>query len=236
MTTTPIRPAIRRARPEDVPFLAWVVLAAARSHLPRGFWDLFAADDEARAHALAEQLLGADEPSWWHWSLFWIAEHEGRPGAALSGFDPAQLAAPDAAVPAAAAAAGFDRAALAAAFARCAPMFACFHEPAPDAWIVESVATRPEARGLGLGAALVAHVLAEGRERGHDLAQLSLMLGNEAAQRLYERHGFAISAEKRSPAFEAALGCPGIALMSCRRRAGQSGAVAHPRGAPGPLG
>jgi ribosomal protein S18 acetylase RimI-like enzyme len=42
------------------------------------------------------------------------------------------------------------------------------------------------------------------------------MIGNTPAQRLYERHGFAISAEKRSPEFEAALGCPGIALMTCR--------------------
>jgi ribosomal protein S18 acetylase RimI-like enzyme len=207
---------IRRATPGDAPFLAWVVLAAARSHLPRGFWDLFVGDDEPRALALAEQLLRADTPSWWHWSLFWIAEHEGRPGAALSGFDPTRLAAPDAAVPAAAAAAGFDRAALAAAFARCAPMFGCFHEPEPEAWVVESVATRPEARGLGFGAALVARVLEEGRERGHVFAQLSLMIGNAPAQRLYERHGFAITAEKRSAAFEAALGCPGIARMSGR--------------------
>jgi hypothetical protein len=62
----------------------------------------------------------------------------------------------------------------------------------------------------------VAHVLEEGRAHGHGVAQLSLMIGNAPAQRLYERHGFAISAEKRSPAFESALGCPGIALMSRR--------------------
>lgn len=207
---------IRRATPDDVPFLAWVVVAAARSHLPRGFWDLFAGDDEPRALALAERLLRADAPSWWHGSLFWIAEHEGRPGAALSGFDPTRLAAPAAALPVAAAAAGFDRAGLAAALERCTPLFGCFHEPAPEAWVVESVATRPEARGRGLGAALVAHVLAEGRARGHAVAQLSLMIGNTPAQRLYERHGFAISAEKRSPDFAAALGCPGIAQMTCR--------------------
>jgi len=78
------------------------------------------------------------------------------------------------------------------------------------------VATRTEARGAGLGAARLAHVLAEGRARGHALAQLSLMIGNAPAQRLYERHGFAISAEKRSGDFETALGCPGLALMTCR--------------------
>jgi ribosomal protein S18 acetylase RimI-like enzyme len=207
---------IRRATPADAPFLAWISLAAARSHLPRGFWDLFAGDDTDRRRALLEQLLLADEPSWWHWSGFWIAEHEGRPGAALSGFDPARLAAPDLAVHAAARAAGFDRAALGEAFARCTPMFSCMHEPSRGAWIVESDATRPEARGAGLGAALVEHVVAEGRGHGHAQAELSLMIGNEPAQRLYERHGFAISAEKRSEGFEAALGCPGIAKMTRR--------------------
>jgi hypothetical protein len=92
---------IRRAHPDDAPFLAWVVLASARSHLARGFWDLFVPEGEAERLALAEQLVLAEEPSWWHWSLFWIAEHGGRAGAALSGFDPTRLVAPNAAMPAA---------------------------------------------------------------------------------------------------------------------------------------
>lgn len=206
---------IRRATPEDARFLAWVTLAAARSHLPRGFWDLFVPESEEARTALVERLLLADEASWWHWSLFWIAERDGRPGAALAGFDPARLVPPNTAVLAAATASGIDREGLSEALKRCAPVFACFHEAAPGAWIVESVATRPEARGAGLGAALVAHVLAEGQGKGHSLAQLSLMIGNAPAQRLYARHGFAITAEKRDAGFEAALGGPGIAQMSC---------------------
>src|SRR5690606_11989597 len=182
---------------------------------PRGFWDLLLPESEARRLALAERLLLADEPSWWHWSRFWIAARDGRPGAALSGFDPARLAPPDRAVIEALAAEGIVGAAQADAFRRCAPMLACFHEPSPGAWVVESVATRPEARGAGFGGALLAHVLAEGRAAGHGLAQLSMMIGNAPAQRLYERHGFAIVAEKRSAALEAALSCPGIAQMSC---------------------
>ena len=206
---------IRRATPADAPFLAGTVLAAARSHLPRGFWDLLLPDSEAQRLALAERLLLAGEPSWWHWSGFWIAARDGRPGAALSGFDPARLAAPDRAVTAALAAEGIVGEHQADAFLRCAPMLGCFHEPSPGAWIVESVATRPETRGAGLGAALLTHVLEEGRAAGHRLAQLSMMIDNAPAQRLYERHGFAIAAEKRSEAFAAALGCPGIAQMSC---------------------
>jgi len=207
---------IRRARPDDVPFLAWAVLTAARSHLPRGFWDLFVPDGEEDRLAFASDLLLANEPSWWHWSLFWIAEQGGRPGATLSGFDPTQVVAANLAVPEVALARGFDRERLAAAFARCAPLFACFHEPGPGAWIVESVATRPEARGAGLASALIERVLAEGRAAGHAIAQLSLMIGNTPAQRVYERAGFGVTAEKRRPEFEAALGCPGLAQMTCR--------------------
>jgi translation initiation factor 4G len=208
--------AIRRARPEDAPFLAWAVLASARSHLPRGFWDLLIPESEQERLDFASALLLSEEPSWWHWSLFWIAERDGQPGAALSGFDPARVIAADEAVVLAAAACGFGRARLAAAFARCQPMFACLHEPEPGAWVVESVATRPEARGVGLASALVGRVLAEGRAGGHALAQLSLLIGNTPAQRVYERAGFRVTAEKRSAAFEGALGCPGIAVMSCR--------------------
>jgi translation initiation factor 4G len=211
-----MRPTIRRARPDDVEFLVWVTMAATRSHLPRGFWDLLEPDREDDRHAVIRTLLHAEKPSWWHWKLFWIAEHDGRPGAALSGFDPNQLVSPNSAVPAAAAACGIDGDRLAGAFRRCEPIFECFHEPAPGAWVVESVATHPDARGRGLAAVLVDHVLQEGRAAGHAIAQLSLLIGNERAQRVYERAGFAITAEKRSPSFEAALGGPGIAQMTAR--------------------
>ena len=33
---------IRDATPADAPFLAWVMLAAARSHRPLSFWDYYA--------------------------------------------------------------------------------------------------------------------------------------------------------------------------------------------------
>jgi ribosomal protein S18 acetylase RimI-like enzyme len=213
--------AIRRARPEDAAFLAWAVLASARSHCPRGFWDLFLPDrvEERDAEderlAFARDLLLSREPSWWHWSRFWIAERERQPAATLSGFDPARVVAANLAVPEVAAARGIAGARLHEAFARCKPMFDCFHEPAPGAWVVESVATRPEARGAGLASALLAHVLAEGRAAGHRFAQLGLLIGNTAAQRVYERAGFAITAEKRSAALESAIGTPGLAQMTC---------------------
>jgi GNAT superfamily N-acetyltransferase len=206
---------IRPARPDDARFLAWAVVESARSHLPRGFWDLWIPDDDERRFAFVEKLLLSEKPSLWHWTLCHIAEVDGNPGATLSGCDPSQLVIPDAAVGEVMAASGWSEADGAAAIARATPFFGCMHDSMPGAWIVESVATRPEARGQGLAAALIEHVLAIGRRRGHAQAQLSLMIGNAAAQRVYERAGFAITDEKRDPALEAAIGCPGVAKMSC---------------------
>jgi ribosomal protein S18 acetylase RimI-like enzyme len=210
--------AIRRARPDDARFLAWVILAATRSHRPRSFFDLLLPESDALRTGVIEELVLHEKPSWWHWSLFWIAEHESRPAAALSGFDPRLLTATNESVPAALAARGIDAEGQAARFAQCAPMFACFHHPAPGAWVVESVATRPEARGRGLAQALVDQVLAEGRDAGHEIAQLTILIGNIAAQRVYESRGFRINAEKRDPAFEAEIGSPGLAQMTCPLR------------------
>lgn len=103
---------IRPARQDDASLLAWAVIEAARSHRPRGFWDLWVPDADARL-AFVEQLLVEE-------------------------------------------------------IARATPFFGCMHETPPGAWLVESVATRPEARGQGLDAAL-----------------------------------------------DAAIGCPGVAQMSC---------------------
>ena len=205
---------IRPAREDDASFLAWAVVEAARSHRPRGFWDLWVPDGAARL-AFVEQLLVAKSPSMWHWTVFQVAEWRGRPAATLSGCDPSLLAPADAAVGEVMVASGWSEADGAAAIARATPFFGCMHETPPGAWLVESVATRPEARGQGLAAALVEHVLGDGRRRGHSEAKLSLMLGNSAAQRVYERAGFAITAEKRDAALDAAIGCPGVAQMSC---------------------
>lgn len=206
---------IRRARPEDAQFLAWTILAATRSHRPRSFFDLLLPESEQERLDLIEALVLQEKPSWWHWSLFWIAARGSESAAALSGFDPVPLVPANAAVPMALQARGIGGERLAAGIARCQPIIACFHEPAPGAWVVESVATRPEARGAGLAHALVDHVLAEGRDAGYASSQLTIMIGNTRAQRVYESRGFRITAEKRDAAFEAEIGSPGLAQMTC---------------------
>ena len=52
------------------------------------------------------------------------------------------------------------------------------------------------------------------RERGLATAQISCLIGNHAAQRAYEKAGFAVVEELRHAEFEAALGAPGFSRMT----------------------
>ncbi|NNL66355.1 MAG: GNAT family N-acetyltransferase [Myxococcales bacterium] len=211
----PVR--IRRADEADIPFLAGVVVAAARSHVSRGLFDLLVPDDDAARRAFAEALLRA-RPSWCHWQNFHVAEVAGERAAALSGYPvgDVDLAPPEQVLPEVARGQGFSDDELAAAFLRVGPFASCFLEDDPEAWAVEWVATDPRFRGHGLCGTLLERVLGEGRARGHATSQLLILIGNTPAQRVYEKHGFRIVDEKRTTEFEAAIGCPGLARMERR--------------------
>ena len=68
---------------------------------------------------------------------------------------------------------------------RCAP-----HDGNPEAGYLISMWVAPEARGRGIGAALVGQVVAWARERGLWRLLLDVGVHNPAARRLYERQGF----------------------------------------------
>lgn len=63
---------------------------------------------------------------------------------------------------------------------------------------INNVALRPACRGLGLGTALMRHVLAEGRRLGARRATLEVRASNTGARRLYERLGFAPAGTRRN--------------------------------------
>jgi ribosomal protein S18 acetylase RimI-like enzyme len=79
--------------------------------------------------------------------------------------------------------------------------------------VVESVATLPEYRRRGLTDSLMREILEIGRARGHRIAQLTILIGNVAAQSAYEKAGFTVRDEKRHPDFEAALCAAGFMRM-----------------------
>jgi ribosomal protein S18 acetylase RimI-like enzyme len=83
-----------------------------------------------------------------------------------------------------------------------------------ESWGVENVAVLPEHRRMGLADRLFEHVLEEGRSRGFSRAQIFCLIGNDAAQRAWERNGFRLQSERRDAAFEAQFGCPGGKLFA----------------------
>src|SRR5262249_453316 len=199
--------AIRPATRDDATFLAWVMLTAARSHLARGIWDVVLDSEEARRLRYLERLALTQTRSWSHSSRFLVAAVNGEPAAALCGYDPHEAGAP-ALLPAMNEVAdelGWGEAQRPALAQRLAPIATCVSAEAEVAWIIGNVATRPEFRRHGLVDALLWEILDRGRQKGHRLAQVSVLIGNTAAQRAYEKVGFRVADEKRHPAFEAAL-------------------------------
>ena len=63
---------------------------------------------------------------------------------------------------------------------------------------INNVAMRPRFRGLGIGSALLHHVLAEARNLGARRATLEVRASNEGARRLYDRLGFYVAGTRRN--------------------------------------
>ena len=206
---------IRPARPEDASFLGWVIFTAGRSHCPRGLWDVLLGMSVEDAMAILEQLTLTEAQHTFRYDGFIIADVDGRPAAALSGYDPKvsglHLVGPAVVeVYGKGAFEGRDRVDNPRGSAG---VHECLPDEAEGAWVIESVATVPEFRRKGLIDALLEEILDMGRQRGFKLGQVAVFIGNTAAQRAYEKCGFRIVDDKRHPDFEAEIGCPGIARM-----------------------
>ena len=63
---------------------------------------------------------------------------------------------------------------------------------------VNNVAVRPEFRSRGIGSALLQTTLEQARQRNAKVAQLEVRAGNEEAQRLYQRCGFAAVGRRKN--------------------------------------
>jgi translation initiation factor 4G len=211
-TRTNVR--IVEATPAHAPFLAWVMLTAARSHLSVGMWDMWMKGDEAKALAFLEALATTPHAHWAHHSIFIVAEVDGIPAAALSGYvhDERPPTTAFEALPDVVRRLGLDHDALMQDFVTTGAASIANVGPAhvPDAWVVEHVATAPAFRRQGHTDRLLQAIFDKGRERGATVADIGVLIDNDSAQRAYEKNGFRVVNELRDPQFEAAYGCPGI--------------------------
>jgi translation initiation factor 4G len=203
---TILRPATR----DDGDFLAWVIFTASRGHLARGWFDIVLERPEAFCLDFCKRLVLAEAVSWWHWSLFHVAEVDGAPAAGLCVFgDESVYEASGAAMAAASRGIGLSKEEHRQLWPRGAFILACTTGE-DGAWTVENVATRPAYRGRGLTQALLQRGLETGRAQGFARAQISFLIGNIPAERAYAKAGFSFAEEKRDPGFEAAMRVPGV--------------------------
>lgn len=208
-TATDIR--IVPARREHVPLVAWVVHTATRSHLPRSIYDFMISEDEAEILRYLEVFADTDTVHWGHWSVFLVAEVDGAPAAALAGFFESELGIESMIAGAMEANGKVGRTAedYARGWEKAKSIANIAHPHEPGAWVIEHVATRPEFRRRGLVERLIHEMLERGRERGAKTGEIGVLIGNDGAQRAYEKCGFEVTAEVRDAEFEVAYACPG---------------------------
>jgi len=207
-----MRVEIRQGRHEDVDFLAWVMLSASRAHLARGIWDLIIGGREATCLDYLRRLAVAEPRSLCHCESFLVADVDGHPAAALSGYD--MKAGGWALVGEAMANVqrdlGWTDADAAASRQRVGPVWACFLPDIGADWGIENVATSPGHRRQGLIKALLSSALREAVGHRNKLVQIITYIGNDEACSAYQHSGFRVRDEKRCIGFEALLGSPGF--------------------------
>jgi len=200
----------RPADPRDAEFLGWACVMASRSQLTRGWFDIVLRREETFVLEFAKLLTLANARSWWHWSLFRVAEVDGVPASAMCGFgDESVYMASAAAMAEACEKMGIGKDEQAQYWPRGAFILSTTTSE-KGAWTIENVATKPEFRGSGVTLALLEKELDVARAAGFKRAQISFFIDNIRAERAYAKAGFAFAEEKRAPEFEAAMGIPGI--------------------------
>jgi len=203
---------IVEARPAHIPFIAWVTLTAFRSHLERGFWDILIDGTEKETLRFLEALVATQAQHWVHLQNFIVAEVDGKPAAALSGYFERESSLREG-MEEANRAIGRSAEEAMAGWQRARSIGLCAPRHSEGAWIVENVATVPEFRRQGMVDRLTASILDIGRQRGATTAEVALFIGNDPAQRAYEKAGFVVVDERRDPEFEAVYKTPGIRLL-----------------------
>ena len=197
------------AREEHVPFIAWVQLTAFRSHLAKGMWDLFLGGPEEDTLRFLQAFATTETEHWGNYRAFMIAEAGGTPAAALTGYFEAESSFSEG-IAEACRAFGMTEGDINEGWRRAGAIALVGTEHAPGAWITENVATKPEFRRRGLVDKLLAEMMERGRSKGATVGEIGVFIGNDNAQRAYEKAGYEVVEEKLHPDFEAVYKCPGV--------------------------
>lgn len=203
--------SIRSAKSEDASFLAQVILMAGRAHVKRGIWEVILGGTEEECLAFLQRIAVTKTPHLFHYSCYLLAEVGRSPAGGLGGYDPRYFGyhALRKAILEVVQKSGQSRIDPEAE-KRSARIAGCIPDAIEGAWVIDSVATFPEFRGQGIAGILLEEILEKGRKLGFHRAQINMYIGNTPAQRVYEKLGFRVVEEKRSPNFKAEIGSPGM--------------------------
>ena len=205
---------IRAARADDADFLSWLILTAGRAHVKKGIWEVILGMPEEQCLYFLKLLSVTKIPHFFHHSCYLLADVEGSPVAGLGGYDPA-ISGNSALWKALPEVFQEVRRSSPDAYMNGSPprILNCIPDSVKGVWVIDSVAAVHEFRRKGIVSKLLKEILLKGRQQGFKSAQINIYIGNVAAQRLYEKHGFKILDEIRDPYFETQIGSPGMARM-----------------------
>jgi len=205
---------VRTAEDRDANFLSWLILTAGRAHVRKGIWEVILGIPEKQCLHFLRLLSTTVIPHFFHHSCYLVADVDSVARAGLGGYDPniSGNSALFQALPEVLQRLGGGAPSMSQDGAP-PRILKCIPEPVEGAWMIDSVASVPEFRRQGIVSKLLEAVMKQGREKGFRHAQVNIYIGNTLAQRLYEKHGFAILDEMRDSYFEAEIGSPGMARM-----------------------
>src|ERR1700709_2307345 len=204
----------RQATADDAKFLGWVMFVAARGHLRRGWFDIVLQRPIEFGVAFCARLAHAKAKSGGHHSFFTVAEVDGEPACGACAFpDTAPYMVSGEAMTEASDRMGIGKAEQEQLWPRGRFMMSATTGE-DDCWTVENVATWPEFRGRGVARGLIEHMLGDMARSGPKRAQISFLIGNDAAEHAYRACGFQFAEDKTAKDFEAAMGVPGIRRLA----------------------
>jgi ribosomal protein S18 acetylase RimI-like enzyme len=208
---------IRKGREDDAEFLGWVMLAASRGQVPRGIWEYLFEWPGDKAQEFCRRICTSEKRHWNHYEMFYIAEVDGQPAAALCGADPVVngLGAFQPVLMEVAGELGLDMDDADLLTQRTNAVMGITPEYVEGAWLVENVACLPQFRRQGVVDQLLKHALDQGREQGFRAGQLTVFIDNIPAIAAYQRVGFELDIELRNAEIERDLGFPGVFRMLC---------------------
>jgi GNAT superfamily N-acetyltransferase len=207
---------IRDAGPDDDSFLAWLILTAGRAHVKRGIWEAVLNLPEHDCLSFLKLLTISSTPHLFHYSCYLVAVTESGPVSGLGGYDPDTLGYPRLIETLPEVFKKLGKAPTEEMTAAEPPRITASIPPSVQgAWVIDSVATLPAFRRMGIVDRLIDKVLDRGREKGYRQAQVSIYIGNTPAQRAYENHGFKLLDEWPDKYFEKEIGSPGMARLVC---------------------